>query len=620
MPAGKRLRYACWQTLVQVTSASHPFSFVTPDSSNWHSQETKREQYRNASAEKREIPEKTSKQAAPSGTISTCENLVAPRRQTRPVYLGERRISSISSESEDERIEDSDADPDWLPDSSDSGKKRTLAAEVQFIMSDLYFLPIDESSDESNCAPEPKGNCARNLSTRWHGINKNASEKPQPIWYCSPEEPPHLQSPIDYFHNWFSSKLPEHIVDQSNLYSTQRDSNNPLNTNVKEFEQFLGICVYMSIFGLRRSRMYWTSNTCIDKIQAVMYRSHREQIKNSIHFNDNSCMSERDDAKRDKLFKIRSLIVSLKYKFNEIPLNDQQLCVDEQIIPFKGRSVLKQYNPKKPYKWVTNFLSSVISILYSVQIMPVPNLPDLGASSNFILRSTQMIPENKNFLVYFDNGFALPRLFVTLTKKGVGALDTVRLNKFRGLTFTADNEMKKKGRGTFEEKETTLRRIDVGAVKWFDNRAIPYPRIVRTYNEFTDGVYLLDSLITYYRIMIRSKKFYLQFFFSLCGFAWLLYREDCKGHRIDMKNMMDLLEFRADIAESLRRKGKEMNKRDKSSPRSDVEKNYKNRAVPVNCVHEDEKLEAGPPFYITGTLLPQRGGRSIPCEGPWPPS
>ncbi|KAJ8870434.1 hypothetical protein PR048_029456 [Dryococelus australis] len=27
-----------------------------------------------------------------------------------------------------------------------------------------------------------------------------------------------------------------------------------------------------------------------------------------------------------------------------------------------------------------------------------------------------------------------------------------------------------------------------------------------------------------------------------------------------------------------------------------------------------------PPFYITGMLLPQRGGRSVPCEGPWPPS
>ncbi|KAJ8882125.1 hypothetical protein PR048_018613 [Dryococelus australis] len=97
--------------------------------------------------------------------------------------------------------------------------------------------------------------------------------------------------------------------------------------------------------------------------------------------------------------------------------------------------------------------------------MPVPNLPDLGASSNFILRVTQMIPENKNFLVYFDNWFVSPRLFVTLVKKGVEALGTVKLNRFRGLTFTADTEMTDKWRGTFEEKEISLDGIDIRAAK-----------------------------------------------------------------------------------------------------------------------------------------------------------
>ncbi|XP_063229614.1 piggyBac transposable element-derived protein 4-like [Bacillus rossius redtenbacheri] len=293
--------------------------------------------------------------------------------------------SSIPDESEDERLEGSDDDPDWLPESSDRRKKRTLAVQSS--------EGSDESSDEESCGPQSRQNCSRYLSTQWHDINKNDSEKHQPVWCCNPEDLQPLQSPIDYFQQFFTGELLENIVDQSNLYSIQRDPNKSLSTNVKELEQFIGICVYMSIFGLPRSRMYWASNTYVEKIQNVMSRNRWDQIKNSIHFNDNSCMTERDDGKKDKLFKVRPLIDSLKNKFNEIPLNDQQLCVDEQIIPFKGKSGLKQYNPKKPHKWGYKLFDLCDSHgimhdfeIYSGQIMPVPNLPDLGASSNMVLR------------------------------------------------------------------------------------------------------------------------------------------------------------------------------------------------------------------------------------------
>ena len=52
----------------------------------------------------------------------------------------------------------------------------------------------------------------------------------------------------------------------------------------------------------------------------------------------------------DSLQKIRSIFDKLVKNFNCI-LIAELLCVDEQIIPFKGRHRLKQYMSKKPKKW-----------------------------------------------------------------------------------------------------------------------------------------------------------------------------------------------------------------------------------------------------------------------------
>ena len=71
-----------------------------------------------------------------------------------------------------------------------------------------------------------------------------------------------------------------------------------------------------------------------------------EQIKNFLHINDNQSCPENCADK----FKLVPLIDYLKKKFIEIkPM--EKLCVDDQIVPFKGKSALKQQKPQKPKKW-----------------------------------------------------------------------------------------------------------------------------------------------------------------------------------------------------------------------------------------------------------------------------
>ena len=96
-------------------------------------------------------------------------------------------------------------------------------------------------------------------------------------------------------------------VYESNLYSIQINSDKPLKLTKAELGQFLGCCMLMSIFILPRSRMYWGKKTRIEQIADVMQRVRWEEIKASLHFNDNSNVPSLQDPARDRIFKCRSL-------------------------------------------------------------------------------------------------------------------------------------------------------------------------------------------------------------------------------------------------------------------------------------------------------------------------
>jgi len=60
-------------------------------------------------------------------------------------------------------------------------------------------------------------------------------------------------------------------------------------------------------------------------------------------------MKAHDDPEYDKLFTVRQFVNSIKSSFQEIEVEEYS-SVDELIIPFKGRSSLKQYARNKPHK------------------------------------------------------------------------------------------------------------------------------------------------------------------------------------------------------------------------------------------------------------------------------
>lgn len=80
------------------------------------------------------------------------------------------------------------------------------------------------------------------------------------------------------------------------------------------------------------------------------------------------------------------------------------------------------------------------------------------------------------------------------------------------------------------------------------------PQVIRYYNKYMGGVDRMDQNISYYRISIRSKKWWVPFFMFMPDVAiqnaWLLYRNSA-GHK---NRSLDLLAFRREVVNVYRLK------------------------------------------------------------------
>ncbi|XP_056229119.1 piggyBac transposable element-derived protein 3-like [Seriola aureovittata] len=420
-----------------------------------------------------------------------------------------------------------------------------------------------------------------------------------------------VMEPVNYFRQLFHREVIEDVVRETNLYALQCNVTRPLNATVAEMEQFIGVCFYMSVHGLPKTRLYWNPQTRVEMVANTITVNRWENIKRYLHFADNNNQAPGGD----KLFKVRPLLNFLKDSFNKIPM-DEMLCVDEQMVPFKGKSQLKQYIPMKPKRWGYKFfiLADQHGIVYNFDvytgsIQPHPGFPDIGASGNIVLQLASAIPTNISYKLFFDNWFCSVDLQVLLEKKKIHSVGTVRQNRLAGCTFMDDGAMKAKGRGTHQEKMTIHDGVTLWAVKWFDNCPVtllstfvganpttevqrwdkkkkemirvPRPNIVSVYNKSMGGVDLLDSLIALYRTKIRSKKRYHRIVFHMLDLtleAWLLYRRDCQS-QIPENAQLPLLDFKLQVATCLCMENKVSNKR-KGRPSQVVVLEKKKRGRP----------------------------------------
>lgn len=451
-------------------------------------------------------------------------------------------------------------------------------------------------------------------------------KEPETDWQGKlPDPPDELLSPLQYFKLFIDDDIINNFVQQTNIYSTEK-SGKCIAVSVSEMEQFLGINMYMGIVTMPHYRMFWQNNSRYPLIADNMSRNRFDNLRYYFHINDNAKMLPRSHADHDKLFKVRPFITAVKNNMRKINFEEFS-SVDEIIIPFKGRTFMKQYNKNKPHKWGIKMfaIASASGLVHDFEIYTGKGTlqqaeQGLGISGDVVLRLVDGIPKNQNYKVAMDNWFNSYHLQCRLKFSGVLGIGTVRSNRLAKCKMNSDTIMKKQGRGVFDSKVDTVNNIVV--TKWYDNKFVhiisnykgPYPTdivkrwsvgvkskidVVRPasvleYNSFMGGIDLHDMLVELYRIDIRVKRFYLRIVYHVIDMctvnAWLLYRRHCK--QMNIKKTLSLLQFKTDLTHALLLSGNKTPKRGRPSLNSTISPSTKKKRVfsarPVDDVRYDK--------------------------------
>lgn len=386
-------------------------------------------------------------------------------------------------------------------------------------------------------------------------------------------------TPGDYFRQYFASSMYETLAEKTNIRILERNGTIAKVTR-QEVQHFFGISMLMSTTGYPRLRYYWKAGLGVQLIINAMARDRFFRIRSNL-----TCTTEIEvpDAvkKEDRLWKVKPFVTMIRDGCLSL-LRLNCFSIDEQMVPFTGRTSLKQYVPNKPHPiGLKNFvLAGQDGLVYDFHLYQGKStFPDygLGVSGNSVVHLCQTIPQDST--LYFDRWFTSVPLLETLLRKKIFATGTIMKNRIpKTADLASDKELAKESRG----KSDAVLKHDgsLSITKWYDKKAVtlastafgvepvgtcqryskqehrkvavPRPMVVQKYNEKMGGVDLCDRMMSFYSQRRRTSRWTLRTMIHLvdlaCVNAWIEYRANKKYLK---QPAMQYIEFKISVAESL---------------------------------------------------------------------
>jgi hypothetical protein len=320
------------------------------------------------------------------------------------------------------------------------------------------------------------------------------------------------------------------MVEQTNIYANQTLNNTQRRAKIKwvetspeEMRNFLGLICYMGLIPYPTLRSYWSQDPLYKNniVPSIMSRNRFEIILRMWHFANNE-----DCPANDRLFKISTLVEKLIENYKKMLTPGETVCVDESLVPYRGRLSFKQYIPNKASKYGVKVFKLCCDNGYTHNLKIYAGRerdPSGAVPTNVVMTLAEDLLDSGRTIVA-DNYYCSLELANKLLDRKTHLLGTLRSNR--------------KG----NPKEVTTKKLKCGEVaalensrgivvlKWHDKRdvlmistkhnsdvvevsnkfgkKVNKPAMVLEYNKWKAAIDTSDQMSSYSTSLRRTVKWY----------------------------------------------------------------------------------------------------------------
>ena len=202
---------------------------------------------------------------------------------------------------------------------------------------------------------------------------------------------------------------------------------------MEELRAYFGFKIMMGLVPLPAVDDYWRRDPLFhyapiaDRISRKRFR----EITRYLHFADNTHLPQPGEPGYDRLGKVRGIMGKVQERFTALYKPHCECAIDEAMIPFQGRSSLKQYMPAKPVKRGIKVLCLADAhngYMCETQVYEGRAGSVEGPLGKRVVLDLSKQLEGKKHHIYFDNFFSSVSLLTTLRDRGLYACGTARQN------------------------------------------------------------------------------------------------------------------------------------------------------------------------------------------------
>lgn len=373
------------------------------------------------------------------------------------------------------------------------------------------------------------------------GVNKNVPDDP---------------NPVDFLNLFINENDYRDMANETNLYARQYLEKTTLKpssrfkhwteTNWKEMVVFFAMTIAMGLIIQLDVSEYWTTSDVnrTPFFPMCMSRDRFWLLMSFFHLADNTKLIARGLPGHDPLFKLGSIYKRIIWRFHDTYTPNQQLSIDEGMVPWRGHLSFRVYNPDKPKKYgikaymlcdATNGYCTKFQ-LYTGKRAIAPS--EFGATYDIVMDLMRGY-FNQGYILFMDNYYSSPKLYIDLLFCGCRATGTLRANRKGVPRALKDKAVAKGDMSTmindkliitkFHDRKivyliSTIDRaekIPTGKVNPQNGEPVQKPSIVVNYDKYMGGVDRSDQMVSYATFNARTLKWWKRVTFHVFSLAVL---------------------------------------------------------------------------------------------------